>query len=66
MQDYQKIILKIMIPKTMKAAMIHAFGQPLHIEELPVRVAAEKEILVCINHYYDLDHLGCRIQFLYL
>jgi propanol-preferring alcohol dehydrogenase len=35
-----------MIPKTMKAAVIHGFGQPLHIEEMPVREPKENEILV--------------------
>lgn len=30
----------------MKAAVIHAFGEPLHIEELPVREPGENEILV--------------------
>jgi propanol-preferring alcohol dehydrogenase len=35
-----------MIPKTMKAAVIHGFGQPLHIEEMPVREPRENEILV--------------------
>jgi len=35
-----------MIPKTMKAAVIHDFGQPLHIEEVQVREPGENEILV--------------------
>jgi propanol-preferring alcohol dehydrogenase len=35
-----------MIPKTMKAAVIHDFGQPLHIEEVALREPAENEILV--------------------
>jgi propanol-preferring alcohol dehydrogenase len=35
-----------MIPKKMKAAVIHAFGEPLHIEEMPVREPGENEILV--------------------
>jgi propanol-preferring alcohol dehydrogenase len=26
-----------MIPKTIKAAIIHGFGQPLYIEEMPVK-----------------------------
>lgn len=30
----------------MKAAVIHAFGEPLHIEEMPVREPGENEILV--------------------
>lgn len=36
----------IMLPKTMKAAVVHAFGQPLQIEELPVREPKTHEILV--------------------
>jgi len=35
-----------MLPKTMKAAVIHAFGQPLQIEELPVREPQTHQILV--------------------
>lgn len=35
-----------MLPKTMKAAVVHAFGQPLQIEELPVREPKTHEILV--------------------
>ncbi|KUJ52836.1 alcohol dehydrogenase [Chryseobacterium sp. JAH] len=35
-----------MIPKKMKAAVIHAFGEPLQIEELPVREPGENEVLV--------------------
>lgn len=35
-----------MIPKTMKAAVIHDFGQPLQIEEMPVREPGQNEILV--------------------
>lgn len=35
-----------MIPKTMKAAVIHGFGEPLHIEQIPVREPGENEILV--------------------
>jgi propanol-preferring alcohol dehydrogenase len=35
-----------MIPKTMKAAVIHEFGAPLHIEEVQVREPGENEILV--------------------
>lgn len=35
-----------MIPKKMKAAVIHAFGEPLQIEELPVRESGENEVLV--------------------
>jgi propanol-preferring alcohol dehydrogenase len=35
-----------MIPKTMKAAVIHAFGQPLQIEEMPVKAPGENQILV--------------------
>lgn len=35
-----------MIPKTMKAAVVRAFGQPLAIEEMPVRRPGKNEILV--------------------
>jgi len=35
-----------MLPKTMKAAVIHAFGAPLQIEEMPVKEPGENEILV--------------------
>lgn len=35
-----------MIPKTMKAAVIHKFGEPLCIEQIPVREPGENEILV--------------------
>lgn len=35
-----------MIPKKMKAAVIHAFGEPLQIEEMPVREPGDNEILV--------------------
>jgi propanol-preferring alcohol dehydrogenase len=35
-----------MIPKTMKAAVIHAFGQPLQIEEMPVKEPGENQILI--------------------
>jgi len=35
-----------MIPKTMKAAVIREFGQPLQIEEMPVREPGENQILV--------------------
>ncbi|HVV03720.1 MAG TPA: alcohol dehydrogenase AdhP [Puia sp.] len=35
-----------MLPKTMKAAVVHAFGQPLQIEELPVREPRTHQILV--------------------
>lgn len=35
-----------MIPKKMKAAVIYAFGEPLYIEEMPVRAPGENEILV--------------------
>jgi propanol-preferring alcohol dehydrogenase len=35
-----------MIPKTMKAAVIHAFGQPLQIEEIPVKEPGENQILI--------------------
>jgi propanol-preferring alcohol dehydrogenase len=35
-----------MLPKTMKAAVIHQFGQPLQIEEMPVKEPGEYEILV--------------------
>lgn len=35
-----------MIPKKMKAAVIHGFGQPLYIEEMPVKEPGENQILV--------------------
>lgn len=35
-----------MIPKTMKAAVLHAFGAPLVIEEVPVKEPAENQVLV--------------------
>ncbi|MBC7567009.1 MAG: zinc-dependent alcohol dehydrogenase, partial [Pedobacter sp.] len=35
-----------MIPKIMKAAVVHQFGQPLQIEEVKVREPGENEILV--------------------
>jgi len=35
-----------MIPKKMKAAVVHEFGQPLQIEEMPVREPGRHEILV--------------------
>jgi propanol-preferring alcohol dehydrogenase len=35
-----------MLPKKMKAAVIHAFGQPLQIEEMPVKEPGENQILV--------------------
>ena len=35
-----------MIPKTMKAAVLHAFGAPLKIEEVPVRMPGDNQVLV--------------------
>lgn len=35
-----------MLPKTMKAAVVHEFGAPLQIEEMPVRRPEGHEILV--------------------
>ncbi|TSD66295.1 alcohol dehydrogenase AdhP [Inquilinus sp. KBS0705] len=35
-----------MIPKTMKAAVIHEFGQPLIIEDVPVPTPGDSQILV--------------------
>ncbi|WP_121812249.1 alcohol dehydrogenase AdhP [Mucilaginibacter kameinonensis] len=35
-----------MIPKTMKAAVLHAFGQPLAIEQVPVKEPGNDQILV--------------------
>src|SRR6187402_1143447 len=35
-----------MLPKTMKAAVVHAFGQPLQIEQLPVPEPGIHQILV--------------------
>jgi alcohol dehydrogenase, propanol-preferring len=37
---------KEMIPKTMKAAVLHAFGAPLQIEQVPVKEPGENQILV--------------------
>jgi propanol-preferring alcohol dehydrogenase len=37
-----------MIPKTMKAAVLHAFGKPLQIEEVPVKEPGENQVLVKI------------------
>lgn len=37
-----------MIPKTMKAAVLYAFGAPLQIEEVPVKEPGENQILVKI------------------
>lgn len=35
-----------MIPTTMRAAVLHAFGEPLKIEEVPVKQPGENQILV--------------------
>lgn len=35
-----------MIPKTMKAAVLHEFGKPLQIEQVPVKEPKENQILV--------------------
>ncbi|MFP9113635.1 alcohol dehydrogenase AdhP [Flavobacterium sp. RHBU_3] len=35
-----------MIPKTMKAAVVREFGQPLQIEEVPVKMPGSNQILV--------------------
>lgn len=35
-----------MIPKTMKAAVMHQFGKPLQIEEMPVKTPAQYQVLV--------------------
>lgn len=35
-----------MLPKTMKAAVVHEFGKPLQIEEIPVKTPGESQILV--------------------
>jgi propanol-preferring alcohol dehydrogenase len=35
-----------MIPKTMKAAVVQGYGQPLKIEEVPVREPGRYEVLV--------------------
>lgn len=35
-----------MIPKTMKAAVIREFGKPLQIEEMPVKMPGQNEVLV--------------------
>jgi hypothetical protein len=47
-----------MLPKTMKAAVIHAFGAPLQIEQVPVKEPGENEILVrvvtCGVYHTDL------------
>lgn len=35
-----------MIPKTMKAAVLHEFGKPLTIEQVPVKAPGENQVLV--------------------
>jgi propanol-preferring alcohol dehydrogenase len=35
-----------MIPTTMKAAVLHAFGEPLQIEQVPVKMPGENQVLV--------------------
>ena len=35
-----------MLPKKMKAAVLHAFGRPLQIEEMPVKEPRENQVLV--------------------
>jgi len=35
-----------MIPKTMKAAVLHEFGKPLKIEQVPVKSPGENQVLV--------------------
>ncbi len=35
-----------MIPKTMKAAVLHEFGQPLTIEEVEVKMPGENQVLI--------------------
>jgi propanol-preferring alcohol dehydrogenase len=35
-----------MIPKMMKAAVVHTFGEPLQIEQVPVKTPGQNEILV--------------------
>ena len=35
-----------MLPKTMKAAVVHEFGKPLTIEERPVKMPGKNEVLV--------------------
>lgn len=35
-----------MIPKTMKAAVVHEFGKPLQIEEMPVKEPGRNQVLV--------------------
>lgn len=37
-----------MIPRTMKAAVLHRFGTPLQIEEVPVKQPGENQVLVKI------------------
>ncbi len=36
----------MIIPKMMKAAVLHAFGEPLQIEEVPVKSPGENQVLV--------------------
>lgn len=40
------ILLRTDIPRTMKAAVVHEFGAPLQIEEVPVKMPANDQILV--------------------
>ena len=35
-----------MMPKTMKAAVLHEFGKPLKIEEVPVKTPGSHQVLV--------------------
>ena len=37
------------MPKTMKAAIVHAFGKPLAIEEVPIPTPGEGEVLVKVS-----------------
>lgn len=37
-----------MLPKTMKAAVVHDFGKPLRIDEMPVKEPGDHEVLVKI------------------
>jgi len=38
-----------MLPKTMKAAVVHEFGSPLAIDDMPVKRPSDKEILVKVE-----------------
>ena len=46
--------------KTMKAAVVHAFGKPLAIEEIPVPVPGPGEVLVKVARLRRVSHRPSR------